>query len=172
MYIIEPCCANRHLRILLDSIGNSGTALFEGYGDLSLTELMPALMTRYSETEMLICTPTLPEQAADVIEKWMKRQWACKEGNGKLEVIRHLTVITGLSYYTSPTVSAWIKDNLFGERLTIQDIKQTETAILLPDLAIIGPVNVQYGKHFVATITSRQNDVDALWKQYKKLEKL
>jgi hypothetical protein len=53
MKIIEPCCAQRHVKELRSAIKNGGTVEFMGHGDMSLAELLPALMTRYSETEML-----------------------------------------------------------------------------------------------------------------------
>ena len=43
MKLIEPCCAERQMRQLRNAIGKNGTRQFEGYGDLSLTELLPAL---------------------------------------------------------------------------------------------------------------------------------
>ena len=93
MYIIEPCCASRQLMLLRDKIGKDGTMDFEGYGDLSLTELLPAILTRYSETELAIAAPSLPDQAAEVIIVWMNQQWSRQDGRGKLNAIRHLTVI-------------------------------------------------------------------------------
>lgn len=165
-YLIEPCCAKRHLQSLRKAIGKDGTAQLEGYGDLSLTELMPAILTRYDDVEMLIVAPTLPDQAAEVIAKWLRVQWARMDGKGKVYAIRHLTVVANLSRRKSPVASAWKKENEFGERLTLVDTQQNDTAILLPDFAITGPVNLQYGEHFVATATTDPERVAALWKQY------
>lgn len=161
--LIEPCCANRHVMQLRDAIGTKGTMEIEGYGDLSLTELLPAILTRYSETELLIAAPTLPDQAAEIIDKWMRKQWARMDGRGKLDVISHLTLITDLRRRKSPMISQWQKNNPFGERLTLIDLQQDDTAILLHDFAIIGPVNMQYGYHFTATATAQ---VAELWEKY------
>ena len=166
MKLIEPCCAARHLMQLRDDIGTNGTTQFEGYGDLSLTELLPAILTRYSETELMIVAPSLPDQAADVIRKWMLQQWSRKDGNGKLDAVKHLTIISDLSKKKSPVVSSWLKDNPFGERLTLISRRQSNTAILLPDFAITGPVNMRYGEHFTATATTEAEKVSALWDQY------
>ena len=166
MKIIEPCCAQRHLREVRDAIGKNGEKEFEGYGDLSLTELLPAILTRYSETEMIIVAPTMPDQAAEVITKWMRKQWARMDGKGKLDVIRHLTIIADLGRRKSPEVSRWKKENPFGERLTLIDRQQDETAIVLPDFAITGPVNMQYGENFTATATTKPERVAELWEQY------
>lgn len=171
MYIIEPCCAARQLMLLRDAIGKDGTKEFEGYGDLSLTELLPAILTRYSETEMMIVAPALPDQAAEVIERWMNQQWSRSDGAGKLNVVRHLTIITNMNRRKSPQVSAWVKDNPFGERLTLVDRLQDDTAILLPDFAITGPVNMRYGNRFMATATTSPERVAELWKQYAETEK-
>lgn len=168
MYIIEPCCAVRQLMLLRDAIGKNGTMDFEGYGDLSLTELMPALLTRYADTEMTIVAPTVPDQAAEIIEWWMKWQWSRSDGKGKVNVIKHLTIITNLNKRKSPVVSEWLKDNPFGERLTLIDKQQSDTAILLPDFAITGPVNLRYGNNFVATATSNPERIAELWNMYVK----
>lgn len=168
MYLIEPCCAKKHLLAVRDAIGKNGTTLFEGYGDLSLTELLPALLTRYSETEMMIVAPSLPDQAASIIKKWMKKQWARADGKGKLDVIAHLTIVADMSEEQSPTASTWLKENPFEGRLTLVDRQQTDTAILLPDMAIIGPVNMKYDKHFIATATTRKVHVADLWDRFRK----
>lgn len=168
-YLIEPCCATRHLQSLRKAIGKNGTAQFEGYGDLSLTELLPAILTRYDDVEMIIAAPALPDQAAEIIEKWMGVQWARMDGKGKVYAIRHLTVIASLSRRKSPAASQWKKENPFGERLTLIDSQQTDTAILLPDFAVTGPVNMRYGEHFTATATSNPEAIAELWKQYAKM---
>lgn len=168
MHIIEPCCAKKHVMALRDALGKSGTTLFEGYGDMSLTELLPALLTRYSETELLIAAPSVPDQAADTIKKWMRQKWARMDGKGKLNAVGHLTLVADLGKEKSPTASGWLKRNPFGGRLTLVDRRQAETVILLPDLAVIGPVNMQYGHHFVATATARPSHVEHLWEQWRK----
>lgn len=168
MFVIEPCCAERHVRQLRLALGSDGVREFEGYGDLSLTELLPAILTRYSETEIMIVTPVLPEQATEVIEKWMKKQWARMDGLGKIDVIRHLTLVTDLRKKKSPKANQWLKKNPFGSRLTLVDMLQDDTAILLPDFAITGPVNMRYGHHFVATATSNPSTVKGLWSHFQK----
>lgn len=169
MHIIEPCCAKKNLMAVRDAIGRNGMTLFEGYGDLSLTELLPALLTRYSETEMILVAPSLPDQAAGIVRRWMRRQWARMDGKGKLDVIRRLTIIADLSEEKSPAASGWLKANPFPGRLALCDIQQGETVILMPDFAIIGPVNMRYGSHFTATATSKKAHIDALWERYGKL---
>jgi len=46
-------------------------------------------------------------------------------------------------------------------------VQQDATAILLPDFAIEGPVNMRYGKHFIATAYGKREDVEGLWTKYK-----
>ena len=167
MYIIEPCCASRQLMFLRDAIAKGGTEQFEGFGDLSLTELLPAIMARYSETELLIAAPSMPDQAAEVVAMWMKQQWSRRDGRGKLYAIRHLTIAADLREELSPVVSCWRKENPFGDRLTLVDRQQSETAILLPDFAITGPVNMRYGRRFTATATTVTSEVRALWGKFK-----
>ena len=165
--LIEPCCAGRHMLSVRDAIGTKGTMEIEGYDDLSLTELLPAILTRYAETELMIVAPTLPDQATEVIATWMRRTIARMDGNGRLNYIRRLTIVSDLSEAASPDASAWLKENPYGERLTLHDIRQDATAILLPDFAIEGPVNMRYGKHFIATAYGKREDVEELWTKYK-----
>lgn len=165
--LIEPCCARRHMLSVRDAIGTKGTMEIEGYDDLSLTELLPAILTRYAETEMMIVAPSLPDQATEVIATWMRRTIARMDGNGRLNYIRRLTIVSDLSEAASPDASAWLKENPYGERLVLHDIQQDGTAILLPDFAIEGPVNMRYGKHFIATAYGKHEDVEKLWSKYK-----
>ena len=165
--LIEPCCAGRHMLSVRDAIGTKGTMEIEGYEDLSLTELLPAILTRYAETELMIVAPTLPDQATEVIATWMRRTIARKDGNGRLNYIRRLTIVSDLSTSASPDASAWLKENPYGERLVLHDMQQDATAILLPDFAIEGPVNMRYGRHFTATAYGKREDVEGLWEKYR-----
>lgn len=169
MRTIEPCCAVKQVMQMRDTLGSNGKTQFQGFGDLSLTELLPALLTRYSETEMLIAAPAIPDQAAEIIDRWMKKQWARMDGKGKLDCISRLTIIADLSPEQSPMASEWLKENPFGDRLTLVDKAQDDTALLLPDIAITGPLNLRYGQNFTCDVTTIQEEVDALWKQYSKL---
>ena len=128
--------------MLRDAIGQNGSAQFRGCGDLSLTELLPALLTRYSETEMMIVAPSLPDQAADIVGRWMRQQWAMRTGTGKLNVISRLTIVADLSEGKSPTASGWLSENPFGDRLSLVDRAQDDTALLLPDIAVLPPKKV------------------------------
>ena len=165
--LIEPCCAQKQLRELRNILEKEGTAQMEGYGDLSLTELLPALLTRYSNAEMLIAAPSLPDQATEIIATWMRKQWARMDGCGNVNVIARLTIVSDLSEAASPDASAWMKENPYGERLVLHDMQQDATAILLPDFAIEGPVNMRYGKHFTATAYGKREDVEGLWEKYR-----
>lgn len=169
MHLIEPCCTQKDLRELRDSIARGGTKQFMGYGDLSLTELLPALLLRYDSIEMMIVAPALPDQAADVIRESLHRQRARRDGKGNLDVISRLTIITDLSGGRSQTASVWLKNNPFGERLTLVDRQQDDTAILLPDIVLYGPINLRYGHQFEATISTQAEVVERLWDRYRKL---
>lgn len=148
------------------AIASGGTMAFEGYGDLSLTELLPAILTRYSETELLIAAPSLPDQAAEAVLSWMGKTWARMDGQGRLWRVAHLTVIADLSEEKSPMASQWLKENPLGDRLTLVDAVQPDTLILLPDFAVTGPVNMRYGEHFTAEATTEKEKIDALWEKY------
>lgn len=166
MKLIQPCCAELHVRELRDALKDGGSREIEGYGDLSLSELLPAILTRYYETEVLIAAPSVPDQAAETIATWMRRSIARMDGRGRLNYIARLTIVAGLSPELSPTVSGWLRENPFPGRLTLIDSAQEDTALLLPDFAITGPVNMRYGHHFTATATTVGEQVEGLWKRY------
>lgn len=166
-HLIEPCCSQRHLSELRNKLGKNGTAEIEGYGDLSLTELLPPMVTRYHGTKLLIVAPSLPDQAADIIKVCMRKEWVSVDGSGKIPAITQLTIITDLSPEKSPIASLWKKANPCRERMTLIDKSQEETVILLPDFAITGPVNLRYGHRFIATATTNPETVATLWKMYE-----
>lgn len=166
MHIIQPCCAVKHVADLRRAIGQDGTARFEGYGDLSLTELLPALLTRYSSVDMVIAAPSVPAQAVDIIRKWMRCQIEKMDGSGKVDVIRRLTIVSDLSRKKSPEAAEWLRENPWEGRLELVSRRQADTVILLPDLAIEGPVNMRYGHYFTATATADAGRIAELWKRY------
>jgi len=84
-----------------------------------------------------------------------------------VNVIARLTIVSDLSEAVSPDASAWLKENPYGERLVLHDMRQDATAILLPDFAIEGPLNMRYGKHFIAMAYGKREDVSGLWKRYR-----
>lgn len=171
MRIIEPCCATKQFMFLRDAIQNKARTQFKGFGDLSLTELLPALLTRYSETTMMIVAPSIPDQAADIIYTWLSRTWARMDGKGRLNVLSKLTVIADLSEEASPAVNMWLTNNPFPDRLVLVNKAQDDTALLLPDIAITGPLNMRYDKEFVCNVTAIPDEVSELWKTYSKLAK-
>ena len=130
---------------------------------MSISELLPALLTRYSQTSLLIMAPELPDQAAEAVARWMKRRWALNDGSGRVDVVSRLTVITDLDESVSPMAAGWLKDDPFGGRMTLVGRRQPETVILLPDIAVVGPVNMRYGRNFTATVTTVREQVDRLW---------
>lgn len=157
--------------LLRDAIGNKAKTQFKGFGDLSLTELLPALLTRYSETTMMIVAPSIPDQAADIIYTWLSRTWARMDGKGRLNVLSKLTIIADLSEEASPAVNLWLSNNPFPDRLVLVNKAQDDTAMLMPDIAITGPLNMRYDKEFVCDVTAIPEEVSALWKTYSKLSK-
>ena len=169
MKLIQPCCAERHVSELRDALKDGGSREIEGYGDLSLSELLPAILTRYYETEVLIAAPSVPDQAAETIATWMRRSIARMDGKGRLDYIARLTIVADLSPELSPMVSGWLRENPFPGRLTLIDSAQADTAILLPDFAITGPVNMRYGHHFTATATTVSEQVEGLWRKFTAL---
>lgn len=114
----------------------------------------------------MIVAPSMPDQATEVINRWMRQQWPHANGKDKLDTIAHLTIVADLSPVKSPIMSEWMKDNPFAGRLTLINRQQADTAILLPDIAITGPLNLRYGQNFVCTVTTVKEQVRNLWKQY------
>ena len=169
MMTIEPCCAQKQFPMLRDAIGDNGKTLFEGYGDMSLTELLPAILSRYVEIDMIIAAPAIPDQAADIIYEWMRRTWGRMDGKGRMNCLHKLTIIADLGDSASPKASQWVKNNPFPDRLTLVDKAQTDTVLLLPDLAVTGPLNFRYGEHFVCEATTIADEVQTYWKDFSSL---
>lgn len=138
---------------------------------MSLTELLPAILSRYVEIDMIIAAPEIPDQAADIIYEWMRRTWGRMDGKGRMNCLHKLTVIADLGDSVSPKAAQWVKNNPFPDRLTLVDKAQTDTVLLLPDLAVTGPLNFRYGEHFVCEVTTIQSEVDALWERYTEVAK-
>lgn len=166
MLQIEPCCTQKHLLALRSKLGENGTAFWHGYGDLSLAELLPHILTRYSETEMLLAVPALPDAAAETVKNIMQKQWMRMDGKGKLNVVKHLTLVADLRKKKSPMANGWLTENPFGDRLTIRNVQQGDTAILLPDIAFFGNINLSYGNHFTAIATKHKKLIDEMRKNF------
>lgn len=162
MHLIEPCCTPKHLLALRSKLGNDGTALFHGYGDLSLNELLPAMLTRYSNTEITIAVPHIPDATAALLDYWLRKQRTSADGKGKINTIKRLNLIADLREKRSPKASGWLKENPYGEQLNVHNIQQNDTVILLPDIAFIGPINLTYGGHFTALATKNARIIGSL----------
>lgn len=169
MQLIEPCCAPKHLLALRGKLGDGGTAFWHGYGDLSVAELLPPMLTRYSEVEMMLVAPRLPDAAARVIRRMLQKQWMTADGKGKIDVIKLLTLVTDLREQQSPMAFGWTKEHPFGERLTLKNVQQNDTAILLPDIAFVGNINLSYGGHFTAIATKSAKTIAGLRSLYETL---
>lgn len=170
MQLIEPCCAPKHLLAVRDKIGERGTAFFHGLGDLSIREFMDALLIRYCETDMILVTPVLPDVATETVRGIMRLTRARMDGKGNMNVLRHLTLITDFRESKSPVAATWITDNPFGERMTLRNVQQNDTAIILPDIAFVGNINLSYGGHFTAIATANKDVISDLRKNYMALQ--
>lgn len=169
MFLIEPCCTQKHLPELRKQLGDGGTMLWEGYGDLSIAELLPVILARYTEVEMILAAPSIPSRAAKVLAYWLRRQMVTVDGKRKVPVLSRLTIVADLSEKRSPLASTWLKENPYGERLVLKNVQQNDTALLLPDIALYGPFNLTYGNHFTATITKNAKTIAELKKAYADL---
>ncbi len=151
------------------AIDDGGSAMFQGYGDLSMAELLPAIVTHYSGSDVMLIAPSVPDMVAEVINTWMTRQWARMDGSGNMNVIAHLTIVSDLSERRSPMASEWVSKNPFGERMTLKNVQQNDTAILLPDIALWGSMNLNYGGHFTALATKNARTIETLRGMYEGL---
>lgn len=171
MFLIEPCCTQKHWPALRDRIGEDGTIMFHGYGDLSLAELLPVMLTRYSGADMTLVCPSLPNTTAELLLKWLKAAWAGDNGKGRASIISKLTVITDLRKKKSPVASGWVKNNPHPGRLIIHDVQQNDTVILLPDIAVHGALNLAHNGHFTAIASSNERFIANLRETYNALIK-
>ena len=82
-----------------------------------------------------------------------------------------LSIIADLSEEASPAVNLWLANNPFPDRLVLVNKPQDDTALLLPDIAITGPLNMRYDKEFVCNVSTIPSEVSDLWSVYSKLAK-
>ena len=166
MMLIQPCCTQKTIPQLRRKLGDDGTTFVHGYGDLGLNELLPVMLAPYREAELMIVAPALPDTAARVIEKLMQRQMPLPGGKGDVMLIKKLTVVANLKKNPKYISAGWMKQNPWGDRLVLRHRQQNDTAILLPDMAVIGPVNMAYNGHFTAVVTRRKKTIDELRATY------
>ena len=166
MFLIEPCCTQRHWPELRKQLGDGGTMQWEGYGDLSIVELLPVILARYTEVEMMLAAPSIPNRAAEALAYWLRRQMVTVDGKRNVPVLSRLTIVADLSEKRSPLASTWLKENPYGVRLVLKNVQQDETALILPDIALYGPFNMTYGNHFTATATKNAKTIAELRKEY------
>ena len=169
MFLIEPCCTQKNIPALRQKLGNDGTTFFHGYGDLSLAELLPVLLTRYSEVDLMVVAPALPNAAAKVLKSMMGKEYPTADGKGVVNAVAKLTLVTDLRKSKSPAASAWLDENPFPGRLTLLDVQQNDTAVLLPDIALYGGINLTYGGHFSGIATKRVRTIQELRSMYERL---
>lgn len=163
--LIQPCCTNKLIPQLREKLGDDGTTFIHGYGDLGIAELMTPLLTPYTEVELMIVAPSVPDTAARVIERLMDQKLPMK-GRGQVPLIKQLTIVANLKKNSKYLSAGWVKENPWGDRLQLNHCQQNDTAILLPDMAIIGPVNMAYNGHFTAVATRRRKTIDELRATY------
>ena len=169
MFLIEPCCTQKHWPELRKQLGDGGTMSWEGYGDLSIAELLPVILAHYTEVEMMLAAPSIPNRAAEVLAYWMRRRIVTIDGKRNVLVLSRLTIVADLSEKRSPLASTWLKKNPYGERLVLKNVQQDETALILPDIALYGPFNLTYGQRFTATATKNAKTIAEMRKAYAKL---
>ena len=167
MNLIEPCCTQKHWPALRRQLDDDKSVFFHGYGDLSLDELLPVIMTRYSETDMMLVCPALPDRAAELLLSWLNKTWARSDGRGHVNIIKALTIITDAK--KSPLVMGWKENNPYPERLFVRDVQQRDTALLLPDLAFYGNLNLVHQSHFTTIATRNPCIISELREVYTSL---
>ena len=166
MFLIEPCCTQKHWPAFRKKLGTDGTAFFHGYGDLALGDLLPVILPRYPEAEMTLVCPSLPDRATEVLMRWMRKTWAKADGKGNIDAISSLTIITDLREQKSPIASHWLKENPFPIRLLPYNVSQNDTALIFPDLAIYGNINLAHNSHFTAMATKDARIINDLRQTY------
>ena len=169
MFLIEPCCTQKHWPELRKQLGDGGTMSWEGYGDLSIAELLPVILARCTEVEMLLVAPSIPNHAAETLAYWLRRKMVTVDGKRIEHVLSRLTIVADLSEKRSPLASTWLKGNPYSERLVLKNVQQDETALILPDIALYGPFNLTYGQHFTATATKNAKTIAKMRKAYANL---
>ena len=161
MFLIEPCCVQKLIPQLRKKLEGGGTTFVHGKGDVSIAELLPELLLPHTEVELMIVAPSVPDIAARTIEALMDRQMPTK-GRGQVPMIKQLTLVANLKKNSKYISAGWMKQNPWGERLQLKHCTQNDTAILLPDMAIIGALNMAYNGHFTAIATRRMKTIEEM----------
>jgi len=167
MVTIEPCCAHKHWKKVLKELELNGTVLMRGYGDMTLSELLPEVLAGYTEADVLMALPTAPEAARVLLRSMLHRTWGMQEG-GNVNNVARLRLLTDARASRSPGLVEWAQRQ---ERLELASAQQNDTIILVEDgrqqgadrLAIMGPVNVVPCGMWTAAATTGPIMVASLW---------
>jgi len=123
------------------------TVVFEGYGDLTLNELLPVLGDIHIGQDITIITPNVPRYLLSGIQH-MLAATVVKKGKNTLRH-PHMTITTDTSEQHSPGLKE-LADRV-GDRITLNHQQLSDTMILLQGELWFG--NVGHGKHFHGIVT-------------------
>lgn len=154
--------------------------MMNGYGDMTLCELLPVMLERYAECEVMVAVPTLPPQLREVLDRWTRQTW----GDGSRAVAR-IWVITDARESKSPGAAEWSRD----AGVAMASCQQNDTTVVVrgrgsrvesqgsrgegrefgEDVMVMGAVNVRPSGMFTAVVTKDEKMIAEAWAYYNKV---
>lgn len=194
MRTIEPCCTQKHWPQVLEDLKRRPTVMMNGYGDMTLCELLPVMLERYAECEVMVVVPTLPPQLREVLDRWARQTW----GDGS-RAVAQMWVITDARESKSPGAAEWSR----GAGVAMASCQQNDTAVVVrgrgsrgesqgsrgesresrgesresrvesqefgEDVMVTGAVNVRPSGMFTAVVTRDEKMIAETWAYYNKV---
>lgn len=157
MKLIEPCCSQRHVPELLSLLEDSDPLFFQGFGDLSLSDLLSPLLSGISLSDVLLMCPTLPSPIHPFLRSWYLKRWSTGDSSDGTPPIASLTIVTDCRSSRSGDIRAWrdslIQDGLPCQSVALSHYVQNDTCLIVNDLLIYGNMNIVPRNPFSAIVT-------------------
>lgn len=168
MITIEPCCAaTKHwpkVLATLDELGEESVVGIRGYGDMTLMELLPAMVSSYSEADVLVAVPTLPSCLREKLDALLHLSWG--NDSGSVPAVARLRVITDARESRSPAAAEWIQDA--GSRVSLASCQMNDTVVIIRGsggggVMVFGAVNARPATEWVAMATKDKRLIEDFW---------
>lgn len=148
---IQPCCTQKHIPAVRRQLEKQTTVAFEGYGDLTLADLLPVLGDTCIGHDLTIVAPNIPRYLRSAILHSMTSTVVRQGKNTPRHP--HLTIVTDTSEERSPDLRHLAES--MPDRITLCHAVQSDTMLLLPDELWFG--NIGRGARFVGVVTRDPN---------------
>ena len=168
MLTIEPCCTQKHWPKILHNLKDTSYVYFEGYGDMTLNELLPVVFDGFSDADVMLAVPVMPERLISTLRELTKRSWANPSGRGSVPLIKRFRIITDARSTKSPGVLDFcreLRSQCAGSG--VASLQQNDTIIIVRDaystIMIFGSVNSRPSCQWTAFVTNDQGHIADVW---------